>query len=76
MGRAGGPYRPLRALVLHAEAARAEALAALDRLQADIVAGRSLDVAPFRTIVDLHTVHAAAAAALGLDAEATTTQIA
>jgi hypothetical protein len=51
-------------------------LAALDRLQADIVAGRSLDVAPFRTIVDLHTVHAAAAAALGLDAEATTAQIA
>jgi len=51
-------------------------LAALDRLQADIVAGRSLDIAPFRTIVDLHTVHAAAAAALGLDAEATTAQIA
>ncbi len=58
------------------ENARAEALAALDRLQADIVAGRSLDVAPFRTIIYLHTVHTAAAAALGLDAEATTAQIA
>jgi hypothetical protein len=51
-------------------------LAALDRLQADIVAGRSLDVAPLNTIVYLHTVHAAAGAALGLDAEATTAQIA
>jgi hypothetical protein len=51
-------------------------LAALDRLQADIVAGRSLDVAPFNTIASLQTLHRAAAAELGLDAEATTAQMA
>ncbi len=51
-------------------------MTALDRLQADIVAGRSLDVAPFNTIASLQTLHTAAAAELGLDVGATTAQIA
>ncbi len=51
-------------------------MTALDRLQADIVAGRSLDVAPFNTIASLQTLHRTAAAELGLDVGATTAQIA
>jgi hypothetical protein len=58
------------------EKARSESVAALAGLRADIVAGRSLDLAPFDTIASLQTLHRTAAAALGLDAEATTAQIA
>ena len=58
------------------ETARCESVAALDGLRADIVAGRSPDLTTFTTIASLQTLHRAAAAELGLGAEATTAQIA
>jgi hypothetical protein len=58
------------------ETARSESVAALDGLRADIVAGRSPDLTTFTTIASLQTLHRAAAAELGLGAEATTAQIA
>lgn len=55
--------------------ARSESVAALDGLRADIVAGRSPDLATFTTIASLQTLHMAAAAEMGLGAGATTAQI-